>query len=62
MKFYTAEDLQQIMQIGHKQAEALMRVEGFPSIRIGRSYRVKEEDFLTWLSQTKSVKLDYSKC
>ena len=62
MKFYTAEDLQQIMQIGHKQAEALMRAEGFPSIRIGRSYRVKEEDFLTWLSQTKSVKLDYSKC
>lgn len=29
MKFYTAEDLQQIMQIGHKQAEALMRAKGF---------------------------------
>ena len=62
MKFYTAEDLQQIMQIGHKQAEALMRAEGFPSIRIGRSYRVEEEAFMEWLSQTKSVKLDYRQC
>lgn len=59
MKFYTAEDLQQIMQIGHKQAEALMRAEGFPSIRIGRSYRVEEDALSEWLSQTKSVKLDY---
>ena len=62
MKFYTAEDLQQIMQTGHKQAEALMRAEGFPSIRIGRSYRVEEDALSEWLSQTKSVKLDYSKC
>lgn len=62
MRFYTAEDLQQILQIGHKQAEALMRTEGFPSIRIGRSYRVEEEVFMEWLSQTKSVKLDYRKC
>ena len=52
MKFYTAEDLQQIMQIGHKQAEALMRVEGFPSIRIGRSYRVEEDALSEWLSLT----------
>jgi len=50
------------MQIGHKQAEALMRAEGFPSIRIGRSYRVEEDALSEWLSQTKSVKLDYSKC
>lgn len=62
MRFYTTEDLQQILQIGHKQAKALMRAEGFPSIRIGRSYRVEEEAFMEWLSQTKSVKLDYSKC
>ena len=47
---------------GHKQAEALMRAEGFPSIRIGRSYRVEEDALSEWLSQTKSVKLDYSKC
>ena len=50
MRFYTTEDLQQILQIGHKQAKALMRAEGFPSIRIGRSYRVEEEAFMEWLS------------
>lgn len=62
MRFFTDEELKDILQISLKQAKALMRTDGFPSIRIGRSYRVKEEDFLTWLSQTKSVKLDYSKC
>lgn len=34
MKFYTDEDLQEVLQIGWKQAKALMRAEGFPSIRM----------------------------
>lgn len=58
MKFYTDEDLQEIFQIGWKQAKALMRAEGFPSIRIGRSYRVEEQALLDWMEQTKSVKLN----
>lgn len=62
MRFYTAEELQQILQLGEKQTKALMRAEGFPSIRIGSSYRVEEDAFMKWLSQTKSVKLNYHKC
>lgn len=62
MTFYTADELQEILKIGSRQARALMRTSGFPSIKIGREYRVEQEAFLNWINQTKSVKLDYSKC
>lgn len=61
MKIYTAKDLEKVLQIGNKQAEALMRTEGFPSIRIGRSYRVEEDALLDWVKHMKAVKLNYSK-
>lgn len=62
MRFYTTEDLEELLKIGKRQARALMRTNGFPSIRIGREYRVEEEAFLNWIHQTKAVKLDYTKC
>lgn len=61
MRFYTAEELSDMLQISLKRAKILMRTEGFPSIRIGSSYRVEEEALSRWVSQTKSVKLDYNK-
>lgn len=61
MKIYTEKDLQDILQLSQKQIKALMKVNGFPSVKIGRSYRVEEEAFLEWLHQTRSVRLDYSK-
>ena len=61
MKIYTEKDLQEILQLSQKQTKALMKVNGFPSVKIGRNYRVEEEAFLEWLHQTRSVKLDYSR-
>lgn len=61
MRFYTAEELSDMLQISLKRAKILMRTEGFPSIRIGSAYRVEEEALSRWVSQTKSVKLDYNK-
>ena len=61
MRFYTEEELQEVLQVGKRQAKALMRTSGFPSIRIGRSYRVEEGAFLDWMKQTKHVRLDYSR-
>ena len=61
MRFYTEEELQDILQVGKRQAKALMRTSGFPRIRIGRNYRVEEEAFLDWMKQTKHVRLDYSR-
>lgn len=39
-----------------------MRTKGFPSIKIGREYRVEEDSFTEWVGKTKEIKLDYSKC
>lgn len=39
-----------------------MRSEGFPSVKIGREYRVAEQALIDWMMDTESVKLDYSKC
>lgn len=62
MNFLTTEEVQNILKLNTKQAKALMRTDGFPSIKIGREYRVEEDDFYNWIKSTKSVKLDYSKC
>lgn len=62
MKFYTADELQEMLKLTPKQAKALIRTEGFPSVKIGREYRVEEESLRQWLTDTKEIKLDYSKC
>lgn len=61
-KVYTTEEIQELLKLSTKQAKALMRTEGFPSIKIGGSYRVTDEALMQWLCETKAVSLDYSKC
>lgn len=60
MVTYTSKDLQEILHLGKRQADALLRTKTFPSIKIGRNWIVEEEAFKTWLSNTKEIKLDYS--
>lgn len=62
MNIYTTEELQEMFKLTEKQARALMRTEGFPSVKIGRNYRVSEEALTQWLDETKEFPLDYSKC
>lgn len=62
MNILTAEDLQDILKLSDKQARALMRTKGFPSCKIGREYRITENALQSWLDNTESIKLDYSKC
>lgn len=62
MNILTTEDLQNTLKISPKQAKALMRTDGFPSIKIGREYRVEEQTLLDWIENTKTVKLDYKSC
>lgn len=40
MTVYTITELQELLKLNPKQAKALMRTDGFPSIKIGREYRV----------------------
>lgn len=62
MNILTLEDLKNTLKLSDKQARALMRTKGFPSIKIGREYRVEEQALIEWMKTTKSIKLDYSKC
>ena len=57
MNILTTKDLQNLLQISHKKAKALMRTDGFPAVKIGRDYRVTEEAFTEWMSSPKAVKL-----
>ena len=62
MNILTTNDVKSILKLSDKQAKALMRADGFPSIKIGREYRVEEQSLLNWMKETKSIKLDYNKC
>lgn len=60
MKIYTKEDLMEILKISEKQAIGLMRLDGFPSFRIGRDYRVTEEKLEEWINTLPDAsKLNY---
>ena len=62
MNILTTKDLQNTLKLSPKQAKALMRTDGFPSIKIGREYRVEESALTEWIRTTKEIKLDYSSC
>lgn len=59
MEFFTEEEVKDILHLGDKQCKALMRTDGFPSIQIGREWRVSVDAFKEWLKNTKTIKLDY---
>ena len=42
-------DIQQILQIVRVAAYRLIHTGAFPVIRVGRSYRIPEEEFLCWM-------------
>lgn len=44
MNVLTTEEVRELLKLNDRQAKALMRTEGFPSIKIGREYRVTEDD------------------
>ena len=62
MNFLTEDDIKDILKLNNRKTKALMRTEGFPSIKIGREYRVEEQALIDWMKEAKIVKLDYSKC
>ena len=45
----TADDICSILKISKAKAYALMRSEGFPSVRIGSSVRVSVSNFQKWI-------------
>lgn len=59
MNILTIEDLKNTLKLSDKQANALMRNKDFPSVKIGKEYRVEEQALLEWMQKTKEVRLHY---
>lgn len=57
--FLTVKELQSNLNIGRDRAYALMRANGFPSIKIGAKYYVTPEALERWLQKNegREVKL-----
>ena len=62
MNILTTKDVQELLKLNNRQAKALMRTDGFPAFKIGREYRVSEDDLVDWIGAKPNIKLDYSKC
>ena len=52
------EDLQRIFNCGRNKALALMSFKTFPSIKIGRTYFVEEQELYIWLKKNKYNRVD----
>lgn len=50
--FLTVKDVQRLLRISEVTAYNLMHADGFPSMRVGRSYRIPCEKFLHWVENT----------
>jgi len=48
--FMTPADLSKIMRISRNGAYALVHSEGFPSIQVGKQYRIPKNKFILWLN------------
>ena len=50
-------ELMRIMKIGKDKAYALMRYKSFPSVQIGASFYVTEDNFRQWLNDSAYKKI-----
>ncbi|MBR4910555.1 MAG: helix-turn-helix domain-containing protein [Clostridia bacterium] len=56
---YDVEDIMELLDIGHSRAYALMKAKGFPSIKIGRQFKVPRAAFERWLEVSASGQEEY---
>lgn len=47
---YTVKDLQQLFQCGRDKAYKIMKIKGFPSIRVGEQYVVEKAALKKWIT------------
>lgn len=46
----TVKDIQEHLHIGHNKAYALIRLKGFPKVKIGRTYVIPKEEYLRFIN------------
>lgn len=57
--FYTEEQIKDMLKLSSRKAHALMRSEDFPSVKIGRTYRIAKESFDNWFKSNTEIRLTY---
>lgn len=57
--FYTEEQIKDMLKLSSRKAHALMRSEDFPSVKIGRAYRIEKESFDNWFKSNTEIRLTY---
>lgn len=60
-RFLDVQDIQNLFDIGRNKAIALMKSEGFPVIKIGRTYRVDNTELEEWIEKNKGKTIDCKK-
>lgn len=48
MEILTVKDIKNILNIGLNQAYDIIKMPGFPCVKIGRCYRIDKEQFEKW--------------
>ena len=56
---YDVEDIMRLLNIGHSRAYALVKQSGFPSIKIGRQFKVPCAAFERWLEASANNQSDF---
>lgn len=57
--FYTEEEIKDMLKLSSRKAHALMKSDDFPSVKIGRVYRVTKENFDNWFKSNTEIRLTY---
>lgn len=47
-EFYTVADIMGVLRVGKNTAYGLINSDGFPSIKIGGTYRIPKKEFEAW--------------
>ncbi len=61
MNYLTEENVQTLLQLSERQTRALFQKDDFPAFRIGKQYRVSEDELYAYLEKNKNIKLDYKR-
>ena len=60
MIIYGSQQLADLFGITEQQAHKLMKHEEFPSFKIGRAYKVTEQDLLDWIHTKPQIRFSRS--
>lgn len=54
VEFYTIKDIQAILHIGKNKAYALVKLEHFPTLKIGNKTLIYKKEFEQWLIENQN--------